>query len=168
LFLLDTDVVSSLRKVKKHPLAVTWIQGLSPGELSTTVINIAELQCGIERQMISGDRSYAEGTQQWLDRFLSLEGLEVYPLRLAAALILARMHETPGLKSFITPAPDQKKPRNPADLAIAAIAIAEGAIVATGNQSHFKEIHRSFPLLGLYNPFTDTWSVTPPGSSSGA
>jgi hypothetical protein len=31
--------------------------------------------------------------------------------------------------------------------------------VATGNQAHFGEIHASFPLPGLYNPFKHIWSV---------
>jgi predicted nucleic acid-binding protein len=159
LFFLDTDVLSSLRKVKKHPVTVAWVQSLAPRELATTVINIAEIQCGIERQMISGDRAYAAGSQRWLDGFLALDGLQISPLGLSAALILARMHETVGLKAFITPAPGGKRPKTPADLAVAAIAIAEGAVVATGNQSHFEEIHKSFPLPGLFNPFKGAWSV---------
>nr|WP_294509654.1 hypothetical protein [uncultured Rhodopila sp.] len=71
------------------------------------------------------------------------------------------MHEAPRLRNFVASDPKQKKPKTPADLAFAAIAIAEGATVATGNHAHFDEIHASFPLPGRYNPFKDIWSVTP-------
>jgi hypothetical protein len=76
------------------------------------------------------------------------------------------MHETPGLRNFVTTDPRQKRPKSAGDLAIAAIAIAEGAVVATGNQSHFEDINALFPLKGLYNPFRDAWSAgsVPPGS----
>jgi hypothetical protein len=71
-----------------------------------------------------------------------------------------------ALRNFVVAVPKQKSKKTPTDLAIAAIAVAEGATVATGNQAHFEDIHASFPLPGLYNPFEDLWSipsaVTPP------
>jgi len=164
-FVLDTDVLSNLRKQKRHPAVLRWLQATAASDLSTTVITIAEFQCGIERQM-SRDPVYAADTQHWLDGLLAAGGVQVFSLGVAAARLLARMHEAPRLRNFVVPDPKQKKLKTPADLAIAAIAVAEGAIVATGNQAHFEEIHASFPLRGLYNPFKDVWSVTPAVSRS--
>jgi predicted nucleic acid-binding protein len=166
MFVLDTDVLSNLRKQKKHPMVQLWLHATAASDLSTTVITIAEIQCGIERQM-NQDPEYASGTQRWLDGFLSVGGVQILTLGVPAALLLARMHETPSLRNFVVPDPKQKKKKTPADLAIAAIAIAEGATVATGNQAHFEEIHEAFPLPGIYNPFKDIWSVTPDVASSG-
>lgn len=165
MFVLDTDVLSNLRKQKKHPAVLLWFQATAASDLSTTVITIAEIQCGIERQL-GPDPAYAADTQRWLDGFLSVGGVEVLTLGVPAALLLARMHEAPRLRNFVVPAPKQKSKKTPADLAIAAIAIAQGATVATGNQAHFEDIHASFPLPGLYNPFKDLWSVTAPVSRS--
>jgi predicted nucleic acid-binding protein len=165
MFVLDTDVLSNLRKQRKHPAVLRWLQATAASDLCTTVITIAEIQCGIERQM-SLDPVYGTDTQHWLDGLLAVGGVQVLSLDVPAARLLARMHEAPRLRNFVVPDPKQKKRKTPADLAIAAIAIAEGATVATGNQAHFEEIHESFPLSGLYNPFKDIWSVTPAVSRS--
>lgn len=47
------------------------------------------------------------------------------------------------------------------DLAIAAIAIVEDAVIATRNHTHFEEIGACFPLPGLYNLFEDHWRREP-------
>jgi toxin FitB len=159
-FILDTDVLSNLRKEKKSPAVQAWIQATSATDLATTVVTIAEIQCGIERQMTS-QPTYAEETQHWLDEFLAVGGIDVIPVGLPAALLLAKMHETASLRNFIVPDPRQKKIKTPADLAIASIAIVEGAVIATGNPKHFEQIHQVFPLQGLYNPFEGTWVVQP-------
>jgi predicted nucleic acid-binding protein len=164
MFLMDTDVLSSLRKQKKHPAVQAWLMSVPSSDLYTTVISIAEIQCGIERQR-PHQPDYATGIQQWLNGFLAASDGQVLCLGLRAALVLARMHETPALRNFIITDPRQKAWKSPADLAIAAIAIADGIAVATGNQAHFEEINRLFPLPGLYNPFTDTWSVMPPATA---
>jgi predicted nucleic acid-binding protein len=151
-------VLSDLRKLKVHPTVLRWLDATAATDLSTTVITIAEIQCGSERQMRQ-DPVYAADTEHWLDGLLAAGGVHVLSLGVAAARLLARMHETPSLRNIVAQAPQQKKPKTPADPAIAAIARAEGVTVATGNQAHFEEIHASFPLPGLYNPFNDIWSV---------
>jgi toxin FitB len=159
-FILDTDVLGNLRKEKKSPAVQAWVQATAAADLATTVVTVAEIRCGIERQM-PNQPAYAEETQRWLDAFLAVGGMAVIPLGLPAALLLARMHETASLRNFVVADPRQRKNRTPADLAIAAIAIAEGAIIATGNHDHFEQIHEMFPLPGLYNPFKATWVVQP-------
>lgn len=160
MFILDTDVLSNLRKEKKSPAVQAWIQATAATDLSTTVVTIAEIQCGIERQM-PNQPDYAQGTQRWLDAFLALGSMHVMSVGIPAVLVLAKMHETASLRNFVIADPRQKKRKSPADLAIASIAIVEGAIVATGNTEHFEQIHEAFPLPGLYNPFEDKWVIQP-------
>jgi hypothetical protein len=160
LFILDTDVLSNLRKTKKHPLVRGWIERTGWQDISTTVVTVAEIQCGIERQKPS-DPEYARATQHWLDQLLDVGGPQIHPLDIKAALLLARMHETPALRNFVVPDVKQKRRRTAADLAIAAIAITEGAVVATGNHDHFENINDSFPLTGIFNPFEDAWIRKP-------
>jgi predicted nucleic acid-binding protein len=66
LFVLDTDVVSNLRKAKQHPQLRAWIERTDPSGIGTTVVTITEIQCGIERQRMS-DVARAHGTQAWLN-----------------------------------------------------------------------------------------------------
>jgi len=163
MFILDTDVLSNLRKPKKHPLVQSWLFSLSNQEIATTVISIAEIQCGIEKAK-SQHPDYVTSIQAWMDGFLQASGYQIFPLGLDAAVILAKMHKIPALRHFLIRDPRQKSFKSPADLAIAAIAVAEKAVIATGNQSHFAEINAIFPLPGLYNPFTNTLVVSrPPG-----
>jgi len=159
-FILDTDVLSNLRKEKKSPAVQAWVQATAATELATTVVTVAEIQCGIERQM-PNQPAYAKETQRWLDAFLAVGGVQVISLGVAAALLLAKMHETAGLRGFLVADPRRKVGKTPADLAIASIAIVEGAIIATGDAAHFEQIHAAFPLPGLYNPFKDEWVVRP-------
>jgi predicted nucleic acid-binding protein len=137
---------------------MAWLQRTDHRQLSTTVINLAEIQCGIERQKPS-NQEYARGTQAWMERLLRDGSTSVWTLTLSAALILARMYETPSLKNFVLPDPNQKRPKSTGDLAVASIAIDQGAVVATRNVGHFEAINASFPLPGIYDPFCERWAV---------
>ena len=90
-----------------------------------------------------------------------VEGMQrdalVLPLDTVAARILGHMHATPALRNFLTAGSGQPRtgqPRTGADLAIAAITIAHGATLATGNGRDFVRINQLFPLPGLFDPFT--------------
>lgn len=164
LFVLDTDVLSNLRKERRSPSVEAWLQATAADDLATTVISLAEIQCGIERQM-PNQPGYAKETQRWLDMLLAMGAMQVLPLGIPAALLLARMHETPRLRDFLVSDPRQKHPKTPADLAIAAIAIAGNAVVATGNTAHFARIAEVFPLPGVYDPFKRAWVIRPIGTT---
>ncbi len=51
MFVLDTDVSSNLPKQTQRPAVLRRLQATAASDLSTTVISVAEIQCGIERQM---------------------------------------------------------------------------------------------------------------------
>jgi predicted nucleic acid-binding protein len=160
LYILDTDVVSNLRKKKPHPALLSWMDETGWQELATTVLTIMEIQIGVERAR-RADVAIAETVQKWLTGLLQAGQPHVLSLDTEAAVLLGRMSETPALRNFLVHDPGTKKTKTGADLAIASIAIAHKAVVATGNCSDFLLIHRDFPLPGLYDPFQDKWHVKP-------
>lgn len=167
MFILDTDVVSNLRKRKPHPALIRWIDDVGGERLATTVMTIMEIQIGIERARRS-DPAIAERVQEWLAGILEIGEPQIMALDTSAAILLGRMRETPALRSFLVHEPGAKKTKTGADLAIAAIAIAGQAAIATNNDSDFLTIDRYFPLPGLFNPFAGKWLVEPhplPGES---
>ena len=161
MYILDTDVVSNLRKRKPHPTLVSWIDETGWEELATTVFTIMEIQIGIERARRT-DVAIAETVQKWLSGLLQAGQPYVLPLDTDAAVLLGRMNETPALRNFLVHDPATKKTKTGADLAIASIAITRKAVMTTANCSDFLFIHRHYPLPGLYDPFQDEWHVEPP------
>lgn len=158
MFILDTDVVSNLRKKKPHPNLLAWMGQISWEDISTTALTVMEIQIGIERARRI-DPVVAKDVQASLDGLLDAGRPQVEALDGEAARLLGRMHETAGLRNFIAQEPRAKKTKTGADLAIAAIAITRGAVVATNNEHDFVSIHRHFELPGLFNPFEGKWVV---------
>lgn len=160
MFILDTDVVSNLRKKKPHPNLASWMDEIGWQDLATTVLTVMEIQIGIERARRT-DTAVAESVEQWLHGLLLVGEPHVVSLDTTAALLLGRMSETPALRNFLVQDPATQKTKTGADLAIAAIAIAHNAVVATGNASDFQMIHQHFRLPGLYDPFHSVWLIEP-------
>lgn len=160
MYILDTDVVSNLRKKKPHPALLRWMDEIGWQELATTVLTVMEIQIGIERARRS-DVSTAESVQKWLTGLLQAGQPHVLPLDTDAAVLLGRMSETPALRNFLVHDPGAKKTKTGADLAIASVAIARQAVVTTGNCGDFLFIHRHFLLPGLYDPFQREWLIKP-------
>lgn len=48
MFLLDTNVVSELRKVRPHGAVVAWIEGVDDAELYLSAVTLGEIKAGIE------------------------------------------------------------------------------------------------------------------------
>jgi predicted nucleic acid-binding protein len=47
-FLLDTNVISELRKTKPHGAVVAWLESLSVGQIFLSALMMGELQAGVE------------------------------------------------------------------------------------------------------------------------
>jgi toxin FitB len=66
-YLVDTNVVSELRKPRPHPLVVAWLRGVSNRDLFLSAVTVGELQAGVEvtrRQ----DESKAQEIEAWVDQ----------------------------------------------------------------------------------------------------
>ena len=65
MFLLDTNVVSELRKPKPHGAVVQWIQDANDADLHISAVTIGEIQAGIELTREQDETKAAE-LEQWL------------------------------------------------------------------------------------------------------
>lgn len=66
-YLLDTNVISDLRKPKPHGAVVAWLQGLREDQIYVSVVTLGELQRGIERTR-GQNASKAREIETWLDQ----------------------------------------------------------------------------------------------------
>lgn len=67
MYLLDTNVVSELRKPKPHGAVLQWIEDVADAELQISAVTIGEIQAGIEVTR-EQDQAKADELEQWLDQ----------------------------------------------------------------------------------------------------
>lgn len=65
MYLLDTNVVSELRKPKPHGAVLQWIEGVADADLHISAVTIGEIQAGIEITR-EQDEAKAGELEQWL------------------------------------------------------------------------------------------------------
>jgi predicted nucleic acid-binding protein len=66
-YLLDTNVVSELRKPKPHGAVLQWIEAVADSALHVSAVTIGEIQAGIELTR-EQDSQKAEELEEWLLR----------------------------------------------------------------------------------------------------
>lgn len=66
-FLLDTNVISELRKPKPHGGVVRWLSGLREDQIFLSAVTLGELQRGIERARRQ-DAAKAHEIEEWVDQ----------------------------------------------------------------------------------------------------
>ncbi len=76
-YLLDTNVVSELRKPKPHGAVVTWLEGLQESQIYLSAVTIGELQAGVELTR-KQDPQKAAQIQCWID--LLEQSYQVLPM----------------------------------------------------------------------------------------
>lgn len=131
--LLDTDVLSELRKRKCNAGVAKWFRSVPDSELYLSAVTFAEIERGIERQRTS-DPAFAQDLAAWLEITLRAFGDRILPVTVNVARRWGRLAARIGNKEL--------------DLAIAATALEHGLTVVTGNTRHFQQT--GVPLL---NPF---------------
>ena len=67
MFLLDTNVVSELRKPKPHGAVLAWIAQADDADLHLSAVTIGEIQAGIEITR-EQDPDKAAELSAWLDQ----------------------------------------------------------------------------------------------------
>ena len=122
-YLLDTNVVSELRKVKPHGAVVAWLVKLRPEQIFIPAVTMAELQTGVELTS-QQDANKAQEIQRWLDSLAAT--FSFVPMDAACFQEWARMMtgKTDALR---------------ADAMIAATARVHGFEVATRNEADFRQ-----------------------------
>ena len=66
MYLLDTNVVSELRKPRPHGAVLAWLQGVDDASLYLSVVTLGEIQAGIEVTREQDETKAAE-LEQWLE-----------------------------------------------------------------------------------------------------
>lgn len=64
-YLLDTNVVSELRKIKPHGAVVAWLEGLRVEQIFLSAVTMGELQAGVELTRRQ-DAAKAREIESWL------------------------------------------------------------------------------------------------------
>lgn len=85
MFLLDTVVLSELRKANRHPGVVAWFKERHDEELFISALTIGEIRRGICQQE-KIDLAFAGRLSTWLDSILHLYGNRILPITTAIAI----------------------------------------------------------------------------------
>lgn len=67
MYLLDTNVVSELRKPRPHGGVVAWIKAIPDSDLYVSVVTLGEIQTGIEMTRKQDPKKAAE-IESWTDQ----------------------------------------------------------------------------------------------------
>lgn len=131
-YLLDTNIVSELRRPKPHGAVVAWLKTLRPEQIFLSAVTIGELQAGVDLTR-KNDAAKALEIETWL------KSVEVsFP---ALPMDAACFREWARLMAG-------KPPQLIEDAMIAATARVHGLEVATRNQRDFRHLQ-----VKAFNPF---------------
>lgn len=125
MYLLDTGVISELRKRQPAPAVVQWLSQRVESELFLSVLTIGEIQRGIvgKRQ---DDQEFADALSGWLDALLRNYGDRILPVSTEVARLWGNL--------------SWRAKHDGADVLIAATAISHGLVVVTRNVRHFEPL----------------------------
>ena len=120
MYILDTNVISAVRRPDRAPQVAAWLRGKAEQDLFLSVITLGEIERGI-RQQEARDPAFASDLRMWLDRTVLLFSDRLLAFEAEDARIWGRLSAEIG--------------HNGADLMIAASALRHGGIVVTNKGS---------------------------------
>ncbi|WP_419805049.1 type II toxin-antitoxin system VapC family toxin [Terriglobus sp.] len=139
MFLLDTNVISELRKAgdgKADPNVLAWLSGADASALYISVITLFEIELGILR-VDRRDTAQGRMLRSWLNERVLPEFVNrTLPVDATVALRCAPIH-----------VPD---PRPERDAFLAATALVHGLTIVTRNVTDFKKTGAA--VLNPWNP----------------
>ena len=133
MYLLDTDVVSALRRPDRQPAPVSWLKSQRASDVFLSVVTVGEIERGIA-QLQHRDPAFASELSDWLDRVLAWYGDRVLDVDVPTARRWGRLSGDLGNET--------------ADLIIAATALEHGLTVVTRNTRRFEPAG-----VEVFNPF---------------
>jgi predicted nucleic acid-binding protein len=136
-YLVDTDVISELRKGEKANSGVRGFFATARKEgtpLYLSVVTIGELRTGVERLRHRGDAPQAKRLERWLRQVTTAYADAILPIDMDIAQVWGRLRVP--------------NPENPLDKQIAATALIHDLAVVTRNTAHFAPTG-----VRIHNPF---------------
>ena len=133
MYLLDTNVVSELRRPRPHGAVLAWLQAVDDAQLFISAVTLGEIQAGIELTR-EQDTDKASEIEAWLDQVAA--AYNVLPLDAAAFREWARLMHRRSDTLY-------------EDAMIAATARVHGPTVVSRNVADFKALG-----MEALNPFT--------------
>ena len=132
MYLLDTNVVSELRRSRPHGGVVAWLEGVADEHLHLSAVTLGELQAGVEIAR-EQDAEKAQAIEAWVEQVA--QTWNVLPMDGGTFRVWARLMH-------------QRSDHHIEDAMIAATAMVHNLIVVTRNV-------RDFESLGVetLNPF---------------
>ena len=122
IWLIDTNVLSALRRPERAPRVTAWIKAQQPEDLYLSVITLGEIERGIVQQEVRNP-GFSSDLRAWMDRTVLLFADRILPFDAASARMWGQLSAELGHPG--------------ADLMIAATALVSGATVVTGNVDDF-------------------------------
>ncbi len=135
MFLLDTNVVSELRKPRLHGAVLAWMQSVADNDLYLSAVTVGEIQTGIELTR-EQDSAKAAEIEAWVEMVTA--SYRVLPMDGQTFRIWARLMQRKSGTLY-------------EDAMVAATAIIHSLTVVTRNVADFS----SFGVT-LLNPFETT------------
>ena len=132
MYLLDTNIVSELRKTRPHGAVVAWLNGVNDTDIHLSAVTLGEIQAGIEITR-EQDALKADAIEAWADQVAgayNVLSMDAATFRLWAKL----MHRQSNTVYE--------------DAMIAASALVHNLTVVTRNVRDFKRF-----LVPVFNPF---------------
>jgi toxin FitB len=126
MFLVDTDVISEIRKGEKaHPGVREFFVAANRDSMALylSVVTIGELRTGVERLRHRGDVKQAEILQRWLRQVTKTYADAILPFDEETAHVWGKLRVS--------------NPENPLDKQIAATALIHDLTVVTRNTAHY-------------------------------
>ena len=136
-YLIDTDVISEIRKGEKaHPgvKQFFWDANREAVFLYLSVVTVGELRAGVERLRHRGDAKQATLLERWLEQTTTSYADQILPIDEEIAQVWGRLRVP--------------NPENPLDKQIAATALVHNLTVVTRNTAHY-----AMTGVRLKNPF---------------
>lgn len=134
MILLDTVVVSELRKAQPDAGVLAFLKGQAPDTVFLSVLTIGEVEAGIERQR-SSNPEFADKLAQWLAVMELQFARSILPVTPVIAKLWGRLCVQTGNKGI--------------DNLIAATALVHNLTVVTRNVKHFEPTGAR-----VFNPFS--------------
>jgi len=134
MFLLDTVVISELRKSRADARVRVWIQSVPARDIFVSSVSFGEIEGGIEKQR-SRNPTFATELEKWLEFTVRSYGDRILPFDVNESRRWGILAARVGNRGM--------------DLAIAATALERGLVVATRNVAHFAPTG-----VAVFDPFT--------------